>query len=541
MAKSNHNKYVSYPDWFGSSATQSTQQQQVTQTTYYGGGSSSSSSGGAGLTSVVTQGSGNAVTSGTLDGTTLVLNKDLTFLTDQSENTSDLWELRYTEDGTAYLYANYDIVTLGGHTMYADQDTIDIPGLYDGLSIDWDTLYWVETDKGKVLKAKTVVNENGTSTVTKDWVLSIISSEGYINSQQLNDALSEYVTLQTAQTVTGIKNFENGFIINDVSITKDNRFEKTIIIDGNIVLSGALTMYADLNNINIPNLYDGLPIDNVTLYWEYTSNGKILKAKGGENTGGGGVADEIAWVNVYGKPKWIVDAADNKPLYSYNELQNLPDLSIYATTSALNNLQLTVANKADKATTLAGYGITDAYTKTQVDNTFKLYIPIAGYTQITGEKNFTGGLRVNNSPVIYYNEANKYWKLEGDLLITGGITQYGNDSSFVPSTIMDGIVTDEKTISKQNGYLEIIGDIGGGLSEVYWSDIKGTAPNISIFNNDAGYITSVATATTSTKGIASFNSSSFTVSSGAVDLKTKIVISSGTPSSFNSNTLYIIT
>ena len=169
-------------------------------------------------------------------------------------------------------------------------------------------------------------------------------------------------------------------------------------------------------------------------------------------------------------------------------------------------------------------------------------MPIAGQTTITGEKDFTGGLKVNGNPIVY-DAAKKYWKLDGDLLITGGVTQYGNDSQFIPSTIMDGIITDEKTISKQRGYLEVIGGTsgGGGLSEVYWSDIKGTAPNVSTFNNDAGYITNVATATTSTKGIASFNSSSFTVSSGAVDLKTKIVIQSGTPSSYNSNTLYIIT
>ena len=38
------------------------------------------------------------------------------------------------------------------------------------------------------------------------------------------------------------------------------------------------------------------------------------------------------------------------------------------------------------------------------------YIPIAGATEITGEKNFTGGLKVNGSP-IYYDTEKKYWKL----------------------------------------------------------------------------------------------------------------------------------
>ena len=39
-----------------------------------------------------------------------------------------------------------------------------------------------------------------------------------------------------------------------------------------------------------------------------------------------------------------------------------------ATSTQLNNLTTTVNGKADKATTLSGYGITDAYTKTEVDS-----------------------------------------------------------------------------------------------------------------------------------------------------------------------------
>ena len=344
MTKSNHNKYVSYPDWFGSSTSQPAQQQQVTQTIYYGSGGSGSSSGGAGLTGVVTQGSGNAVTSGTLDGNTLVLNKDLTFVTDQS-NTNSFWELRQDINGNSYLYANYDIATLGGHTMYVDGD---------------DTL-------------------------------------------------------------------------------------------------------------SLPGLYDGLPIDNTTIYWDADENGnKVLKSMG---TGSGeDVLDKIAWANVYDKPNWITN---DKPVYNYSEIQNTPDLSNFVT--------------------------------------------ITGKQTITGEKNFTGGLKVNDGP-IYYNPTDKYWKLEGDLLITGGVSMYSNDSEFVHSTIMDAVVTDEKTISKQNGYLEVIGGTGGG------SDI-----------------TDIPIATTDTKGIASFDADSFTVTDGAVDLKTKIVISKGVPTQFNNNTLYIIT
>lgn len=56
------------------------------------------------------------------------------------------------------------------------------------------------------------------------------------------------------------------------------------------------------------------------------------------------------------------------------------ELAKKADLSALNTLSATVDGKADKATTLAGYGITDTYTKTQVDGM------VAGTFHFRGEK-----------------------------------------------------------------------------------------------------------------------------------------------------------
>lgn len=137
------------------------------------------------------------------------------------------------------------------------------------------------------------------------------------------------------------------------------------------------------------------------------------------------------------------------------------------------NLLSLLNGKADKATTLSGYGITDAYTKTNVDDLLKTYVTISGNQTIKGEKNFTGGLKVNGSP-IYYDTDKKYWKLEGDLLVTGGVTMYGNEGTYTPSTIMDAIAVDGTTISKSGGVLKVIGGTGGGVADsVAWSNITG--------------------------------------------------------------------
>ena len=59
-----------------------------------------------------------------------------------------------------------------------------------------------------------------------------------------------------------------------------------------IVTQFGLTMYGDPSTLEIPSIYDGLPIDRDTIYWDALYDdegnviGKVLKAKGGGGTGG---------------------------------------------------------------------------------------------------------------------------------------------------------------------------------------------------------------------------------------------------------------
>ena len=83
-----------------------------------------------------------------------------------------------------------------------------------------------------------------------------------------------------------------------------------------IALQYGLTMYGDATTLNIPSIYNGLPIDGTTIYWD---NG-VLKAKGGES--GGGVADSVAWANITGKPTFASVATSGK----YDDLIGKPTL-----------------------------------------------------------------------------------------------------------------------------------------------------------------------------------------------------------------------
>ena len=79
-----------------------------------------------------------------------------------------------------------------------------------------------------------------------------------------------------------------------------------------LVSQGGVTMYAGTSGIDVEGIYDGLPIDGSTIYWE---NG-VLKAQGG------GVADSVAWADITGKPTFATVATSG----SYNDLLNKPTL-----------------------------------------------------------------------------------------------------------------------------------------------------------------------------------------------------------------------
>lgn len=260
----------------------------------------------------------------------------------------------------------------------------------------------------------------------------------------------------------------------------------------NFVLQYGLTAFADVGNLDLPDIYDGLKIDNQTIYWAEVSDEKgnvtkVLKAVGG---GGGVSSDSVLWGNVKGKPSWITET---KPEYDYSEIRRTPDLSVYAKTdwvtsqkyakeSTLETLAKEVANKWTKDDTKianwdtafgwgnhsnAGYVLKtyvddNFYTKNESDAKF---IGIKGNYDIDGVKNFIGELQVNGCP-IFYDKEKKYWKFEGDLLVTGGVSTFSSDLEFEPTTIMDGINCDGITIHvNEYNQLEVIGGGNGDIPQ----------------------------------------------------------------------------
>lgn len=313
----------------------------------------------------------------------------------------------------------------GGSVIGSVSTTVD----YNEIPIDNSTIVWQDEKLLVPIDNDTIVIKNG----------KLMASFEQSNVQ------GSYVTVNGDQDVNGLKNFKPGILIDGIEVTKQQ--DDVVYIGSNLVVRGGITMYADVGDIDVPNLYDGIPIDGETLFWEYDSNGnKVLKSKSGT----------IKKVSISG------DGNALSSVYLAEEGTSLQFLKNY-TFATVGEL----VTKVDKS---------------YVDDNF---VTLDTLQTIKGKKDFTtGGLFVNGNQ-IKYDQHNKYWKLEGDLIITGGITMYGNDSDFEPSTIMDGVLVDDITIKKNDsGKLEVIGSSSGDNS----SNIKVVTSEPTSYEDNTLYV-----------------------------------------------------
>jgi hypothetical protein len=418
-----------------------------------GGGSADGTSLGVSII-----GSGNAITDVNLVGSMLSFSKGTVFV----EPSNFMSYLKYNSD-TLGLNANGELyvkVSTGGSggdadlSQYATKTWVNSQGFLKQSSLaDYATIDYVDelvsnlgggSDGGgsgdfpdlSAYAEKTWVDENFAS---NDWVS------------------SNFASLEGNNTFSGTNKFNGSVFVNNKEIKYNSKGYWEL--DGDLLVTGGITSFASSSGFTPSTIMDGVAVDGVTIIKQ---DGKLVVVGGGSS---GGVADYVAWGNILDKPSWI---GDDKPSYSYSEISGTPDLSKYLTSHQTiydltfqsgeftadtfdpNGSQKTIkiptttAHISESSNSLY---FTNERAVAALKDTLSYYVDLTNEQEIEGRKNFTGGLLVNGQELVYNDDG--YWKMEGNLLVTGGITSYSSDGKATPFLIdadtWEGITSDSTT------------------------------------------------------------------------------------------------
>ena len=143
---------------------------------------------------------------------------------------------------------------------------------------------------------------------------------------------------------------------------------------------------------------------------------------------GYGVADGVNTVTLSGSGNAVTGASISGHTLTLTK----------GTTFSVSGHTHTFASLTSKPTTIAGYGITDAYTKAQVDSTIAKYLPLAGGTitgalTVNGIATFKSKVAIGDIYIINDGSGNLYvqktdGKTAANFYATGGITAFGASS-----------------------------------------------------------------------------------------------------------------
>lgn len=355
--------------------------------------------------------------------------------------------------------------------------------------------------------------------------------------QTVVQTVSNAVTLTGNQRVQGVKNFVDGVRVNGSPVIEYDPVINTWLFRGNILAEGGFAAFSNIKGFIPSTITDAVLIDNRTI--KQGADGLLyvdLNEVGGGGSGGGSVdpSQLEAYLKPYAKTADVANtyatiASLSAVTSRLNDFLSGSDTdtiinkwseleTFLAGLTETDNLATILSGKANKATTLAGYGITDAYTKSHIDSNF---VTIGTKQEITGEKDFVGGFKVNGG-LVEYNATLKTWVLNGDLLVTGGVSAFSNISGFKPSTITEAVLIDNKTIKlNADGLLYAVAQETGGINEDQLEDYLTTE----------GYLTGITGAMVTN----ALGYTPLSTSGGTITGEVTISCEANTPLKINSN------
>lgn len=337
-----------------------------------------------------------------------------------------VWDESFYIDGNGNLHCKKNFASDLGITAFASGYR-EVATIMDAIITDEETI----TKEDGVLK---VIGGTGGIGVTNwddlegkpDW---IGDSKPIYTWNDITDkptsisgyGITDVVTLNTEQTISGQKTFEKTIyqgtsLANRRAISYVDTSNNAIFADVN----GRTIIRGNLLSFQLENGKDIVKLSNEGLF----VNNNIVYNSGNDGHGSGLDADLL----------------DGK---HYSDIINGNVLSA----TKLQNKRILWGQEFDGTSNVIG-NMTDV-----------------GSITSNGNISTTADIYING--IHLYKSQDGFMCIDGDLAVTGGITAFAQGER-TTSTIMDAIVCDETTVTKQNGKLTVIGGVGGVSS---WNDI----------------------------------------------------------------------
>ena len=279
-------------------------------------------------------------------------------------------------------------------------------------------------------KAKSLTAQNEGTEIASAW--SIKKLYDMINSIDVTGQLADYLKKTEASTLyqpkgnylTSHQDISGKSDKTHTHSVKINGVTKTIAATGGTAvdlgtyLTSHQSLAAYLKSADAEKTYSKL--GHTHAFSEITGKPTTLA--------GYGVTDGVNAVSVTGNGNAVTSASIDGHTLTLTK----------GSTFSLSGHTHTFASLTSKPTTIAGYGITDAYTKAQVDSTIAKYLPLAGGTitgalTVNGIATFKSKVAIGDIYIINDGSGNLYvqktdGKTAANFYATGGITVFGASS-----------------------------------------------------------------------------------------------------------------
>lgn len=333
-----------------------------------------------------------------------------------------IFEVKKTDDGEEYLFCKKYFVTNYGITMYANDESLDIPDLFDGIPIDGSTIYWEET-----------TNEDGS-------VTRVLKSKG--GGSGAGGSIEHALTWSGFSTGSyDGKSAQNIYIPSKVSeLTNDSLFATQSWVNGKGYatqswVNGKLDDYVTELGLESNGKYDR--------YLTYTKGGTVNRLTVGYATYANRLlafgatdlnATDVWNTNIGLKSSWFASSASNKPATAGTSANGV--ITFMPATSY--GFQLAYLNQLS-----TGYdSITHLYVRNYVNGSYKSwYRLVTDGPQMTFDTYASGYMRLRYLTQDWYylraysdglwiglsNTVGARVDSGGNLLTTGGITMYSDE------------------------------------------------------------------------------------------------------------------